>query len=120
VANTKGFVNTRQLHLHYAEHGGEFGAADASQYEALADSLWNEPRPSHIEECQRNQGDIVRFDKMTQAYGVIDKNRRLRTFFKPIPCSSIATTQRAAMRQRGRCHGEVSNLLYFERECKRW
>ena len=120
MANTRGFASIGELHRHFQEHGGEFGIKDAVEYEKTADALWFDPKPAHVEECRRNKGDLIRFDTQAQSYGVLDRNGAMRTFFKPVPCSSLPMPQRKAMMKRGRCHREPTNLLYFERECKRW
>src|SRR6266446_4815425 len=60
------------------------------------------------------RADILRFDPLTNAYGVIDKSGVLRTYFKPLPCSAVPAAQRLTMRHSGRCHGYANNLLYFE------
>jgi pyocin large subunit-like protein len=109
-----------ELTLHYAEHGGEFGAANATEYEEMADMFWADPKPSHVHECRRSRGDIVRFDSSTQAYSVIDGKSAIRTFFKPIPCVSVVVPQRASMKSAGRCHDYASNLLYFQARCQQW
>jgi len=105
---------------HYADHGNEFGAANTTDYEKLADAFWIDPKPAHMRECRRRQGDIVRFDPVTQACSIIDSKSMIRTFFKPVPCASLPLEQRAAVKSVGRCHGYSDNLIYFQMECKRW
>ena len=117
VPNTNGFKTLAQ---HYADHGGEFGTTTEAEYFRLADELWASPKPLHIKECKRKKGDIVRFDTLSESFGVVDKNNVIRTFFKPIPCHTIPSTQRAVMQQEGRCHGSVDNLTYYREECRRW
>lgn len=120
MPNTSGFLNARQLDLHYLAHGADFGAANGTEYEQMADGFWAVPRPAHMHECMRKSGDTVRFDPRTQAYSVVDSKGVIRTFFKPVPCLSLPAHERAAARLSGRCHGHANNLIYFERECKRW
>jgi pyocin large subunit-like protein len=120
VPNTSGFLNARQLNLHYVLHGAEFGATNANEYEQMADGFWAVPKPAHVHECVRKSGDVVRFDAHTQAYGVVNAKGAIRTFFKPVPCVSLPAPQRAAAKLSGRCHGHASNLIYFQVECKRW
>src|SRR5207249_1955029 len=120
VSNTHGFLNANQLNRHYAEHGTDFGASNALEYEMLADAFLGGVKPAHVHECERSRGDILRFDPLTNAYGVIDKTGVIRTYFKPLPCSSVPAAHRLAMRHSGRCHGYANNLLYFESECNRW
>ena len=119
MPNTKGFLPL-ELIQHYAQHGVEFGASSASEYETIADALWSDPKPPHIHECRRSRGDSVRFDSIKDAYSVIDSRRVIRTLFRPIPCISVNETSRAAMQRAGQCHGEVDNLSYFHKRCKQW
>jgi hypothetical protein len=114
VGNTCGFLNAKQLNRHYAEHGADFGAASPQEYGTLADAFLGGVKPAHVHECKRSAGDTVRFDPVTEAYGVLDSNGIIRTYFKPVPCSSVPAHQRRAIQQAGRCHGHPNNLLYFQ------
>ncbi len=55
------------------------------------------PRGSNTLERLRLNGDIVRFDTKTNAFGVVSMNGTLRTFYVPDPV----------------VHGYPSNLDYF-------
>jgi pyocin large subunit-like protein len=113
------FSNARQLSRHFAEHGAEFGAATIQDYERLANSfLLGPPSPTMLQ-CKRQKGDLIRFDTDTGAYGVLDQNSVIRTFFKPLPCVSLPQPQRAAVKRLGRCHDHANNLLYFHWDCGR-
>jgi len=90
-----------QLNRHFAEHGEEFAAKDARDYENMADRFLTEPRPSSVQECIRKKGDILRFDTLTGAFGVLDRRNVIRTFFKPVPCASLPPPQRALARRQG-------------------
>src|SRR5208283_5038134 len=118
---TKGFLNPRQRSRHFNEHGADFGASDANEYEQFADRFLSGAAPvGSVQECTRRKGDKVRYDPTTQTYGVLDTSGVIRTFYKPVPCSSLPATVRAAVKQAGRCHPYPSNLVYFQVECKRW
>lgn len=89
-------------------------------YEKMADKfLMGTPGPSVLQ-CKRSKGDVVRFDQTSGVYGVLDSNNCVRTFFKPVPCASVPTAQRAAVKSRGRCHDHPTNLLYFQWDCGRF
>jgi filamentous hemagglutinin len=77
---TKGFLNARQRNRHFAEHGADFGASNAIDYEASADLFLGGTVPSGVHECTRKQGDKLRYDPKTQNYGVIGSNDVIRTF----------------------------------------
>jgi hypothetical protein len=117
---TKGFLSPAQLGRHFAQHGAEVGAASIAEYEQLADAFLGDAKSPDVQECFRPRGDCVRFNPSTDEYGVIDNGGIIRTYFKPIPCTSLPTSIRAAIRMAGRCHGQPSNLLYFQSECNRW
>src|SRR5208337_2238751 len=102
---TKGFLNARQRSRHFSEHGGDFGASNANEYEQFADTFLCGPAPlGSVQECTRKKGDKVRYDPTTQTYGVIDGSGVIRTFYKPVPCPSVPAAVRAAIKQAGRCH----------------
>jgi hypothetical protein len=120
VLQTKGFLNDRQRARHFQEHGADFGAADAKEYEQIADTFLGGPAPlGSSRECTRRMGDKVRYDPTTQAYGVLDGNGVIRTFYKPVPCVTLPFAVRHAVRLAGRCHPYPNNVVYFETECKR-
>src|ERR1035438_468161 len=107
---TKGFLNTRQRSRHFNEHGADFSASNAVEYEQFADTfLGGAALLGSVQECTRKKGDKVRYDPTTQAYGVIDGGGIIRTFYKPVPCSSVPAAVRAAIKQAGRCHPYPSN-----------
>src|SRR5713226_6867877 len=117
---TKGFLNFRQLNRHFNEHGADFGTSNAREYEESADAFLGGALPSNIHQCTRKGGDMIRYDPQTQTYGVLDSGGIIRTYFKPVPCSSLPASVRSALKQAGRCHGHSNNFLYFQSECKRW
>jgi hypothetical protein len=117
---TKGFLNTRQLNRHFAEHGADFGASNSTDYELMADKFLGGSKPAGTHECTRSKGDILRYDPATDVYGVLSSGGIIRTFFKPIPCSSVPARTRAAVTLAGRCHSHANNLQYFQAECKKW
>jgi pyocin large subunit-like protein len=114
------FCNSRQLNRHFTEHGAEFGAATAQEYQLMADAFLLGPRSPSTLQCIRTRGDLIRFDPTTGAYGVLDSSNVVRTFFKPIPCVLLPPASRILAKQRGRCHNHANNLLYFQWNCQRW
>src|ERR1039458_5993864 len=99
---TNGFLNLKQLNRHYTSHGAEFGAKSATEYQTLADMFLGGTRVQPIEECFRGKGDIVRFNPVTDEYGVLDSGGTIRTYFKPAPCASLRGPIKIAMQQSGR------------------
>ena len=117
---TRGFLNSRQLNYHFTEHGADFGASNASEYEQAADTFLGGSLPSGIHQCTRRRGDVVRYDPQTQTYGVLDNKGVIRTYYKPVPCSSLPALVRNDVKEAGRCHEHANNFLYFQSECRRW
>jgi pyocin large subunit-like protein len=116
---TKGFESVQQLNRHFGEHGTDFRASNANEYEAYADAFLGGPKPVHVLECVRACGAIVRYDPNFEAFGVLDDGRVCRTYFVPVPCSSLPGAIRAAQKLAGRCHPHANNLVYFKAECKK-
>ena len=91
------FADTAKLLDHFARHGGDFGAASASDYEQMANDFLNDPRPTGVLDKTRANGDTVRFNPATQEFGIVKADGTLRTYYKPDPL----------------IHGFPSNMDYF-------
>ena len=81
---------------HFKDHGADFGAKNAVDYVRTAQDFLRNPSAGVLSKIRAN-GDVVRFDPSTNAFGVIDKTGAPRTFFKPDPAK----------------HGYPTNLEYF-------
>ncbi|MGO9470068.1 MAG: hypothetical protein ACLQVF_38705 [Isosphaeraceae bacterium] len=92
-----GFPDSVKLLDHYNRHGADFGAASAAQYEQMADAFLNGPGGTGVLQKVRRNGDIVRYDPATEAFGVVKAGGAIRTHFKPNPA----------------VHGYSTNLDYF-------
>lgn len=100
---TSGFGANR-LADHFARHGDEVGAATEHEYEALADAFVGGPLgPETIEVARINDKSILRYNPVTNEFGVLAANRVIRTYFKPDPGT----------------HGLANNLDFFEHQCIR-
>ena len=105
-----------ELPIHWAKHRTEFPAAmTMSDYEKQADALLSRQLSAALLECTRGRGDVVRYDTVTTEYVVRSTAGLVRTYFKPMPCSSIP-----AWLPKVRCHGYATNLDYFNGECLKW
>jgi len=120
VALTKGFRGGRQLIEHYGKHAIELAIATVMQYEQRADAFLGSTKKPHVLECKRTGGDTVRFDPLTDEYGVLASNGIIRTYFKAIPCCSIDVKIRQAIKDAGCCHAYANNIDYFNFECSRY
>jgi len=117
---TNGFVNRRQRDRKFSKHGSEFGASNPEEYERMADGFLGGPAPTGVLEGYRPEGDVLRYDPNTGMFGILDRGRTIRSFYKPVPCSSIhdPILRRIAI-DSGMCHGHPDNLSYFQSECAR-
>jgi pyocin large subunit-like protein len=109
-----GFENEPKRIEHFRRHGADFAARSAARYEAMADRFLTMPISRTTLECRRPSLDVLRFDTTTDAYGVLSPDRRIRSFYVPVPCSSLPPGV-----PRVKCHGYSTNRDYFERECLR-
>jgi hypothetical protein len=90
------FGSDAKLQDHFARHGGDFGAATATEYQGQADAFLTGPKPSGALEKIRPNGDIVRYNPVTDEFGVASPTA-IRTYYKPDPA----------------VHGYPTNLDYF-------
>jgi pyocin large subunit-like protein len=116
---TNGFESIVQLSRHFGEHGSDFGASNAEEYEQMADDFLGGTKPKDIHECYRNNGSCIRYDPDSEAFGILDRGGIIRTYYKPVPCASVPYHMREATKQAGRCHPCANNLVYFKGECKK-
>lgn len=79
------FANANQLADHAAKHQDEFGAADATEYLAMAEAFCYGPLGPNMHECTRTNGDVVRFDFVTHELGVVAASAIIRTYLIPPP-----------------------------------
>ena len=100
MAYTKGF-DPVFLADHFQRHGQDFGAGTAQIYEAMADTFLGESLGSTTQECIRTTGDILRYDSVSDEFGILAANGVIRTYYKPSPAF----------------HLQPTNLVYFQKEC---
>jgi pyocin large subunit-like protein len=78
-----GFTSARRLEEHYRKHGGEFGGVTQQQYLALARKLRDAPAGGPVLEAVRRDGVTTRFDRDSGAFVAFNRDRTIRTFFRP-------------------------------------
>ena len=83
LASGPGFRSRKQFEEHFAKHGREFGNVTPDQYLLLAQELRDAPAGGPILEIAKPDGVITRFDKRSGAFGAYNRDRTIRTFFKP-------------------------------------
>ena len=101
---TLGFPDKELLAQHFDEHHIEFGVATEDEYELLADTFLGGPLDDGALECIRgSNGDVIRYNRLTDEFGVRGTDGFIRTYFKPNPIF----------------HRQPTNLDYFRKECNR-
>lgn len=78
-----GFHSREQLDAHFAKHGREFGQVTRQEYLREAQLLRDAPVGGDIEEIERPDGTISRYDRGSGAFIAFDADGTIRTFFKP-------------------------------------
>jgi filamentous hemagglutinin len=91
------FADQAKLDDHFIRHGTDFGATSSAQYQQMADNFLTGPRGTNTLERIRPNGDVVRYDPTTDAFGVVSSNGTVRTYYVPDPA----------------VHGYATNLDYF-------
>lgn len=91
------FADQAKLDDHFNRHGADFGATSPTQYQQMADNFLTGPRGANTLERTRANGDVVRYDPTTDAFGVVSSNGTVRTYYVPDPA----------------IHGYATNLDYF-------
>ncbi len=90
------FADQVKLDDHFNRHGSDFGATPAADYAQKVDNFLTGPKSPIALEIVRTDGDVVRYDPATEAFGVVSICGTVRTFYKPDPTRN-----------------EMSNLDYF-------
>lgn len=116
---TKGFESVEERKLHFRKHGDDFRASNPVDYEQMADVFLAGDKPEGVYECIQTCGALLRYDPTSEAFGVLDAQLIIRTYFKPVPCAKVPFHERDAARQSGRCHTSPNNLVYFNSECRK-
>lgn len=78
-----GFRDRVHLRVHFQKHGAEFGAGSEAEYLHLAQALRDQPAGGAVLEAVRTDGVITRFDRSNGAFLAFDRDRTIRTFFRP-------------------------------------
>jgi len=102
VPYTRGFRTWLDLMEHYNRHGAELGARTPQEYEDLADKFLGGPGTASTHQCVRRNGDVVRYNPITNELGILSGAGVIKTYFEPDP----------------NIHGMPTNWDYFKRQCK--
>ncbi|QIS15365.1 RHS repeat-associated core domain-containing protein [Nocardia arthritidis] len=95
--STKNRSNVENAFQHWKKHGSEFPEiTNSKQYVEKATSFLNNPGTDVLSKVRPN-GDIVRFNPLTNEFGVVTRDGVPRTYYKPNPAQ----------------HEQPTNLDYF-------
>ena len=115
LPRTRGFSDAVERASHYSDHGGDFAAINEAVYEAMADRFMGKAMTVQMHECPRRSGDRVRFDRVTNEFGVVSSAGIIRTYYVPKPCASLPLGVRKI-----RCHKFPSNMQYVIDTCSKY
>jgi hypothetical protein len=78
-----GFRDAGNLTEHFHKHGAEFGGITQTAYLRRAQLLRDRAAGGDILESVREDGVITRFDRREGDFLAVDRDRVIRTFFRP-------------------------------------
>jgi filamentous hemagglutinin len=80
-----GFANGYTKASHFRKHGAEFSPTfnSGDEYEAAALAFLGCAILKSMVECTRQNGDLIRYDKVANIMAVCSSDGTLRTFFRP-------------------------------------
>lgn len=82
LANAR-WGNPASLPDHFARHGADVGARDASEYALLASQLLQRAKTEGLPAKVDERGEVRVFDPQTGAFGAYNADGTTKTFFKP-------------------------------------
>ena len=109
-----GFANALKLAEHASKHGSQLGAVSDNEYLNLAKAFLSAPLggANATQECIDADGDIARFNKRTDEFGVVSPSGIIRTYFKPVPFCDSPPGYSLLL-----THNFPTNQLYYEDNC---
>jgi RHS repeat-associated protein len=79
----KGFQSGKELIRHAADHAHEFGVSEHAAYDKLATDLFSRLVGNGLmEKVRSTNGDIIRWDPTTNAFGVMRSDGYMRSLFR--------------------------------------
>ena len=78
-----GFSTPAKWQEHFQKHGREFPGMDADGYLRLAQELRDKPAGGDILEAVQPNGVVSRYERSSGSFVAVNRNRTIRTFFKP-------------------------------------
>lgn len=110
------FSDVETRHFHFENHGDDFGLTDDADYQAEARKFLNADSAidTDIQECERGNGDIVRFNAVTDQFAIMSSSGTIKTYYKPMP-RSLAPSSYPRYKI---THPFATNQLYFDYNCR--
>ncbi len=81
----KATFDQAKLNDHFARHGADFNAKTVSEYQAMAKNFIAGPLGPNTLEKYRADGDLVRYNTLTQEFAIMSPTGTIRTYYKPQP-----------------------------------
>lgn len=84
IDTSVGFRNQEALREHWSKHGRQWGKVSMAEYLFLAQELWDtDPDGRNVIVGFRNDGVVTKFDRRDGEFIAYNRNKVIRTFFKP-------------------------------------
>jgi|GEM_PF-1886495 len=77
------FANAELREGHFLKHGKDFGAKTAQEYEKRAATFMLGDLSPGVLEKTNSYGDIIRYNVLTDEFGMFSKQGFIRTYYKP-------------------------------------
>jgi hypothetical protein len=84
------FSSVNERDIHFAKHGQKVGAADAAQYENMADAFMFGAMTLSMAECVRTDTDRVRLNYLNRHFGVAQVAPEFVKTFYPVAQHTVA------------------------------
>jgi pyocin large subunit-like protein len=91
------FANAIRRQDHFVKHGRGVRATSSGHYELLAARFLSGPPQSNLHQKMRSNGDLIRYNEVTEEFGILSAVGVVKTYFIPDPAE----------------HGYPSNLDYY-------
>ena len=99
--NGQGFASQRWLDRHFVDHGHEFTPPfiNAADYEQAAVDFMQGLMGPNIYQGVRSNGDIIRFNEVTNEFGIARSDGVIRTYYISDPARNFMSNWEYVLRQ---------------------
>ncbi len=99
LAERGGIRRSGTAKLRFKRHRHDSDATSQDEYAQFASIFPSDPVTPRARRCKRNQGDLIRYDPITDEFGMVAANGMIRTDYKLVRCKDLPPSV-----PRKRCH----------------